>query len=508
MCYWPDDEEEFGRVPPEPEETSVERAELLAELADAALVLPNNRWIIGQRVRYAIDAGNLSLASEVVRACRAEASWCLALEALVMHKRGSFQRADSLFAMMIGMLPPEQQCEWNDIGVVLQPSLRRRYRGLSCAERDSLNAAVWRLADPLYLVDGNERRTEHYARFLWALLMEGTGVTYGMPWDKDLRELLLRYGPSEKWARSAAPGSVSWQHIVGYQRETGKAFLPTSSALNDPTSIAPGTWPTDRRTATERYAPSYARDWRSMEYQLATFSRGDSAIVVAAFDPVSVQSDRGTLSDATAALAFIPSDGGEVHVATAQLGSAPTTRLQLEGVRLPGIASVEALNRGDSIAARDRSWLARSADEHGVGISDLLLITGQDSLPTTLDTAITRARASARYAPDTPVNLFWEVYSADSVAPIEVSIAVVQEGRSVFRRAAEWLGLTGPPEPVVQLSYEGPRAPISTRIWARAVTVALPQSLSGELTLRVEALFRDGSIARSQRRIRVETPER
>jgi len=504
MCYWPDDEEEFDLVPSEPERISRDRDRLLETLADAADLLPTDRWIAGQRVRYALDAGRLDEARDAAASCRADPAWCMGLQAFVAHRAGRFGPADSLFAAMLRMLPPDQRCEWNDIGVLLEPSVRGRYRQLSCDEQDSVNAVVWRLADPLYLVDGNERRSEHYARYLWSLLMKGSEVTYDLRWNRDLRELVIRYGANERWARTAGRAGAYRAQVVGYQRGSGEPFLPTKAVLEDRTKLQRGDWPRIRRSAPERYAPGYARTWLGLQHQLAVFARGDSAIIVAAFDPSAVHDGEDTVhTNAYSGLAFVPADGGALEMATESVEPGAVAHLQLRGVRLPGVVSVEALDRDDSIAARDRYWIDDRVADDRLAVSDLLLLDAGSAPPSTLNAAAERARASTRYAPGEPVDLFWEIYSADSVPPLEVSISIVQEGRSVFRKAAEWLGLMGSRDAAVRLSFEGPYGRLPTRVWARAVTLTLPPDVSGDLSIQVEALGRDGSIARSQRRVRV-----
>jgi len=510
MCYWPDDEDEFNLVPSEPERISQNRDRLLETLADGAEILPTDRWIAGQRVRYAVDAGRLDQARDAATtSCQADPAWCMGLQAFVAHRAGRFGVADSLFAAMLRMLPPDQRCEWNDIGVLLEPSLRGRYRQLSCAEQDSVNAVVWRLADPLYLTDGNERRTEHYARYLWSLLMKGTEVTYDLRWNRDLRELLIRYGANERWARTAGRAGAYRAQVVGYQRGSGEPFLPTKAVLEDRTKLQGGDWPRTRRSAPERYSPAYARTWVGLQHQLAVFSRGDSAIVVAEFDPSAMRGGVDTTRATTfTALAFVPADGGAPQVTTESVDPGAVARLQLSGVRLPGVVSIEALDRDASVAGRDRYWLENRFADSRLAISDLLLLDAGSAQPTTLDAAVKRARPSALYVRGEPVELFWEIYSADFVPPVEVSISIVQGGRSVFRKAAEWLGLMGSRDAAVRLSFEGPYGRLPTRVWARAVTLSLPPDLSGELSIQVDALGRDGSIVRSQRRVRVVDRER
>src|SRR6185295_690294 len=55
------------------------RAKLLAELAQDAAALPGDGWLTGQRVRFALDQGDMPAATRAVADCRADPWWCTAL---------------------------------------------------------------------------------------------------------------------------------------------------------------------------------------------------------------------------------------------------------------------------------------------------------------------------------------------------------------------------------------------------------------------------------------------
>jgi len=96
FCYWYDDDDETPRPPP-PESEAITRARdrLLGTLDSAALALPGDDWIAGQRVRYLLQSGRPAEALAAARTCRAALWWCEALTGLALHVAGDYGPADS-----------------------------------------------------------------------------------------------------------------------------------------------------------------------------------------------------------------------------------------------------------------------------------------------------------------------------------------------------------------------------------------------------------------------------
>ena len=287
--------------------------------------------------------------------------WCAALAAYVAHRRTEFAESDSLFDLSLRLMPESERCSWSDLGELLDGALARRYRGLDCREREPLNARIFWLSDPLHVVPGNERRTEHYARHVYHRLLEGTETPYDTRWGNDNLDLTRRYGWSEGWEQALSTSTAGRQTIVGRRRRSGEHFVPPAKFVESPASIALETWQLDPERPRERYAPMYAHDFHELTPQIALFRRPGAAIVVAAFE-VPRQTDTAgaerarTPPDIEVALAASRDEGSGLLL-TRRTVEVPNARLALrmpsEGVLL----SVEVLNRTDSIAGRWRSWL-------------------------------------------------------------------------------------------------------------------------------------------------------
>ncbi len=511
FCFWHDDDPPWQPDPEDPRVTQA-RDRLLRELDSAAALLPADEWITGQRVRYLVEAERRHDALDVAHRCRAAAWWCGLLEGFVHHTNGDFAAADSSFDAALAESPAELRCGWTNLSKLLDGDLEPSYGDASCAEREAVNRRIWWLADPLYLVPGNERRTEHLARIVVDRIMRDAANAYGMPWGRDNRELTMRYGWTVGWERVRfGRGSLNTRpEVTGHHAPGSRHFIPPREYITDPTSIMPAQWELEPNRPRTRYAPRYALEFGRLEPQVAVFRRGDSVLVVAAFDVQEMQqvrasTDPSAVADGSIEVALVLAS--DEHAAP----SVVRARERGESARLLGrtpnsstLLSVEALYRADSLAARERYWLARAPHDGGLGLSDLLLIDA-DSLPDTLEEAALLARPSATFAPGEIIDLYWEVYGIPRGASGVVSLTVVQQGKSFIRKAVEFLGLAGGDSPTVRLQWTD--APAATqRGVGRSVSLQLPEEQDGHYTIRLEAVLASGEQTVTTKQILVEEP--
>jgi hypothetical protein len=505
FCYWDDDDSDEGWTPPEePEDVALARHELLARLDSASVRLPGDRWIHGQRMRYMVEAARYHDAFWAVRECRAEPHWCDALAGYVLHTMGDFRGADSAFARALAAMPEAVRCEWTDLSVLLDGSLRGRYGNLGCAERDSLNALVWWLADPSYVIDGNERRTEHYARHVVNRLFDGSANPYGISWGRDNRELVLRYGWAIGWERERPRGAglSTRPAVVGHHADGALRFVPPPAFVESPATIAPDGWELDPHVPRSRYAPRYAARFTPLRHRLVLFRRGDSAVAVAGFDleeSLAVSHPDRRRAQPTRAIGGLtvtraPGDSGKTIL---HAYSSPRGVVSATVPRVAALVGIEIVDHADSSAGRARYWVdvpARTPD--GFAVSEMLLLSSVDSLPATLAEAIPLARGSDRFASGEAIGIFWEVYGLAAGSAPEVRITVFDEGKGFFRRAAEWIGVAEDDRPAMRLGWEG-SAGARDGLAPRAVSVRLPTDDTGRFRIRLE-IEAEGQIAVSE----------
>ena len=441
FCFWFGDDDTLS-PPPEPARIAQARDRLIHRLDSAAVLLPGDEWIAGQRVRYLIESSRDVDALGAARACRAVEWWCRALVGLVLHREGEFAAADSAYQETLRDMPSVERCRWRDIGVLLEGELRRRYERLGCEARESLEDRVWRLAQPLYSRPGNDRRTEHFARVTMTRIAEHAASVYGVPWGDDLREITLRYGWPPYWTREQPGPSGSWDVIVtGHDPPRAAHLLPGAAALEEPGDAKAGDWMPDAPRPRELYAPPYAASLAALAHQVARFRRGDSCLVVAAYDV-----SRDTLfggGSLDAALVLRRDEHGE-PVIERRPDSPASDQIVAKAACAPLLLSLEIVSPSRRHAARARYGMhPPAAPGDALALSDVLLFDPPDSLPTQLAAALPYVRGSTVVDSRSRLGLFWETAGLDSGEAVTTVVSVLPVGTGWLRKAAESLRLAG-----------------------------------------------------------------
>ncbi len=499
FCYWWDD----GEFPPPPEShrTKAARAALIDRLAQGAQRVPGDGWIAGQRVRYLVEDGRAGDAVSAARECRADASWCAALAGFAFHAAADFMRADSAFAVALAAMAERERCHWTDISLLLEGDARKRYDRLPCADRGPFEARFWALSRPLYLLPANDFRTEHFARLTMARLIRTSGYPHDMAWGDDSEELLMRYGWETGWTRSPPTMSSPLDvHVIGHEPTPAFDFVPAADVLAAPDSADASDWELHDRLAQSRYAPRYARSVADLDHQIAFFRRGDSAIVVAAFDATSQSGFARDTIDAAVAIAPATSPDS-VTVSTDSTALRRGVLVTTAAWR-PAFVSVEALDSAERRVARARGVFRPPASTGRVTISDLLLFDDPASLPASLDEATARARGSMKVDRSKPVGVYWEMYGVSPAGEtLAYRLTVTRERTRWYRRAAEKLGVVERRAPV-RMQWDEPSARPGA---AHSRALAVDFSTLPEGHYRIELTLETGNltIATASRRVEV-----
>lgn len=512
-CFWHEDE--AWDPPPEAPEVTEARLHLVGALDSAARRLPGSSWVAGQRVRYLVEAGRPDGARAAARACRAAPWWCRSLLGYARHASGDHAGAEAAFDEAVEAMPADRRCAWTDVELLLDGDARDRYQDLPCGGRDAFHERFWRLSDPLYLVPGNERRSEHFGRRVLDRMQDDAAGPYGDRWGRDLAEILLRYGWAVGWERNRETwtSSRSRSSIVAHHASHGRRFVPPDDVLADPTSVAPGGWDLDPERPRSAYAPGYASGVASLDHQLSAFRRGDSTRLVAAYRlPPDSLGDGG--SGAEALLAVRDADGRPL-AGHRRSGSGWRGTLRVTVPTRPVLVSLEARAAADSFAARARygrplAWRPAGALE----ASDVMVLEHR-ARPTGLEEAARLARGQLEVPPGVGLGLYWELYGLPRDAAYDVSVRIRRsEGGGLLRGIARTLGLVGEDEEVVGLGWtdrpeerEGAggsesRGPVDVR--PTSVSLTLPETLDeGAYRIEVEVRLPGFDPLRTWRRIRV-----
>jgi hypothetical protein len=469
FCFWYGDQHEDSV--PEPPIIREARHRLLAALAEAAISLPGDPWIAGQRARYLVEDGQASQAVTAARECRSSSWWCAALAGFALHAAGRFDDADSAFSAALHSMPDDERCAWYDLTPILPRDIRGRYDRMTCEERAAFESRFWWLAAPLWSRRGNDRRTEHFARLTLSRITSDSRTAYDQRWDDDLREVLLRFGPDVYWTQQpspyvSAPGPI----VTGHERIPAFHFVPSAAALDAPERARPEDWELDARRPEEWYSPVYADRFLPLEAQVASFRRGDSCIVIAAYNAST--SPVLALQGARAALVLARDDGSRVV-------SQRETRLQGPEVLTATVACEPQVLSLEIVPNKGR-WVARTRYGMDLGarnaVSDLLLFEPLDSIAPDLSSVLPRALATTRIPVGGRVGLFWEVHGLSPMGEtVTTSLTVGPLGGGWLRHTVEALGIVGR-RSTVNLQWDETLTPHGTNdptVAQRALTLDL-----------------------------------
>lgn len=488
-----------GRPTEEPEVIAA-RTRLLKTLDSLSALMPGDRWILGQRLRYLFEADRPLAADSMAIDCAARAtvpetgSWCLALMGYTAQQLGNYSRADAAFTSALEKMPADERCKWEDLSQFIGRSAGP-FR-VDCSTRDSVTAGFWRLVQPLYLTSTNDLRTEYFARITRMYIEEGTKTPMSDWWSSDDRNILLRYGPATWYAQGDPPRGEIRPRIAGFRRQPAFNFFPDAHVFDVPADMSVDDWQYLDLGRTPTYAPLWAASFLPItDHQVALFRRGDSAIVVAAFDVDDAAGVSATRKAGTFAAIIDKSNGGvlaPIGTTIPETGSEVVSTLVVPW--RPFIISLESLNSGSGTAMRARFAPKLPATGSGLSLSDLLFYTAQDSTaPATLAEAVPRALHAERAPSSRQIGVFWEAYGVPSEGGQSVNYAllVTPEGQSIFHKAFVKLHLM---EADRTLSVQWREVPAAKDgIASRGVTVDLSRLKPGRYSVRLSVTSGSGA---------------
>lgn len=492
FCYWYDERE--AKEPEEPRDIAEARSKLVAVLDSAARDFPDDRWTSGQLVRYLTESGRMDEAVKAAARCKVRGWWCDALQGFALHVAGQFAASDSAWDRALAAMDEKQRCDWRDLKLMLDDAMLREYRETSCARRGALEERIWWLARPMLSLAGSDARSEFLSRRLYTVFVEDAPSVYAMGFDVDERELLLRYGWPRAWSQHEvyAYGQGRQQVITGHEPAPAPPMLPVAATVRNPALSDSVGWRGKGLPGVRaRYAPDVARTLLPLPHQSAIFRRGDSALVVMAYDVKALP----TLANAAArpgelAAALVLTKGEEKDASIVRLPT-PGVRGTITAMTSwgPMLMSAEVSARKQRTLARARYGM-RATESPGsrVSISDLLLFEPYDGMPRTLDDILPHVSPTQVVREGSKVGIYWETYNTNPGGEgIQVSITVAPEDKDEggwLRRGLTSLRLVREAQPVtVGLSDVSARGRGYT---PRAVVVDLATLKPGRYLMQLE----------------------
>ena len=545
LCLWHGGGDDWEPVP-DPSDLVDARDDLLEAMAAAADRIPADEWILGQRIRYLGEAGRWEDAVRLARACGgAASSWCSVLEGFALHGMGRYEMALERFRRGLETMDPEEARKWKDPSMLLDGEGSDVLEDAPDEDQwEDVRARVWTLADPLYLVAGNDRESEHYARWTFSKISDGARNAWGMRWGDDLEEITLRYGWERGWERVRPEFGAGRDvvRVIGHQLPDGKEFTPPGRVLEGPWTLQPGAWIPEEERPQSAHVPAYAPSLLPGIAQVAVFHRGDSIVVAAStelpanpdtvrngatswprtgndgaavgpipwpqpplldgpeqfglfvvdeMDRISGTTDRisGTTDRIGGTMDRIGGTMDRIGGATGRISG--TSRGPREGafhLTMPAgkyLLSVEAWAPEEGLGGRIRHGISTEVIPDDLAtLSDLILLHPGDALPQNLFSALPSMRSSARLEVDTPLVLGWEIFGLSSrEEDVSFQLSFYKEGEGFFGKIGRWLGFGGREEPL-RIVWSEP-GPSDIGPWFRSIEVTIPEVDPGEYVLRL-----------------------
>ena len=520
-CYWYDED---SKLEPERDTVRAAREQLLALLDTLGRENPGDNWISGQQVRYLIEAGRPADGLKVVERCRSFGWWCDGLAGLTLHEMGRYADAEARFEKVLAQMAPRERCGWLDMTPYLDEDTRRQYIRYQCgtAERAAFEARAWWFARTRYGMPGNDSRTEHFSRLVYVEILRDAASAYVRAFDESEREMLIRFGWSRQWAqhgetrpppgdyiRANPDGSQPTMdrsmmvNVIGQEATPAHRFIPPADVLTSPASSDSLDWAVQLPPVVARYHPMYASRLLMLEHQQGLFRRGDTAIIVLAYDVTKVRGLNG--ANLEAALVVTP-------------GTTPNgTGTRVRNAPPKGTITVRApwgpLLMSAEIAADSASTLVRArygirppfAIGARVSLSDLLFYTPYEEFPASVEEVLPHMLSTQKVRADQPLGVYWEAYNTNPAGErMTISLVVApdnDEEPGRMTRAARALRLARGTSPVsVTINDQSVRGATTS---PRAVQLDISTLTPGDYLVQLEVDVAGQYVIRADRRITV-----
>ena len=506
LCVWDDGDEDWE--PKEEPAAIVEgRVDLLAGLDSLAALVPGDHWILGQRIRYLVEAGRLEDAEAVTRRCGLPGRWrCNAYLGYVLHHQTDFVQSEAVFRRALAEMPADVREDWTSPVPVLGRELRRWV----ATQPDSATALarLWTLADPLFLAEGNDRWTGHMSRWSYAMSAERAANPYDLNWGKDFTEVSVRYGWPIAWERSWPRVGQTRSSVTGRDLPTAfRAFPPREVLDRGPPGEEPVIWEEQEDHPRASYLPPYLDSLGELDAQVGRFWRPGHVVVVAAWrapDVATADAGHGPSGadsppDPVLSGLFVEQGGALVAEVRTVVEPGGTVRLS---ARVPwadwGVLSLETWTPDLRSANRHRAGMGFPQLPHDLfALSDLVFLES-GAEPSNVEELAGALRPGSEIDAGETLGVALEIYGLGSRREIvQFSARVEGSGEGFLRRMGRRLGLVGPPDQVsIEWLEEGPENPEPL---FKMLQVDLSGLDPGEYALVVEVTVEGRPVLKAQR---------
>lgn len=292
-------------------------------------------------------------------------------------------------------------------------------------------------------------------------------------------------------------------NVISFEPNPALRFIPPGFALGDATQTDSTPWRAQEAPAIARYAPAYAKTIVPLDHQQAVFKRGDSALVVLAYDTRGNEAIGG--AKISAGLVVLSGRNGYRDHGTVREGAAPNGTLTVRAPWGPLLMSAEVGAAGPRVIARARYGIGplRGAPQRVI-LSDVLLFRPNGSAPTSVETATPLALANERLRANEKLGVYWEAYGTDPDGEaMKISVVVLREAGegSLLQRMRGGLASSRDETPVrVSVNDQSARGSTTT---PRALELDISTLSPGTYVVQLELEMAGNLTVRTERRISI-----
>jgi hypothetical protein len=468
-----------GLLQPFREPVNIARRSLLGLIEAATGKEPHDPFFVGQQIRFLLDLELPDSALRVAKRCRSNAWWCAALTGYVLTEMHQTVRAESAFVAALDALSPLERCRWTNFGFLLDSLGRGEYAKLNCDLRASVNTRLWWLADPLFIVPGNERRIEQFARSVQTTLRRMLDRDERYEWrliagGDAMEELVTRFGwPSYTWwggeqndrnhssflkgfSSPMFPGPLhepytTFEYTLGRQH-----LVPLWRALLDPLTAKSADWQINAPDSGFTAAQNELLWWPNEHFegaypllqlvdgQVAMLRRDSSIILATAHDLMRSRLPRalGTEIDATLLVTDRPDSYRVVSVFNERadhrlvMYGHVEPRPILVGIEIPPRRPTRNYGARARFSITPPATLAAMSPGQ-LDISEPVILVapaGDDPSPVELDPALRAMAASVRTPPTRRIAVYWETYGFSPTDTVDVAVWIERYTSQGFLR--------------------------------------------------------------------------
>ncbi|MCX6174530.1 MAG: GWxTD domain-containing protein [Ignavibacteriales bacterium] len=122
---------------------------------------------------------------------------------LLYYKTSKLKECFTEYQIAIELMPENEREDFtfNSVKSLLQPAYDYVMKEMSDYELKEFIDLYWKVSDPLYITDYNERLLEHYSRVAYANLNFSVPSMNVVGWKSNQGEVILRYGEPLNWMR-------------------------------------------------------------------------------------------------------------------------------------------------------------------------------------------------------------------------------------------------------------------------------------------------------------------